>query len=199
MNTKFTLQRYFGIVLIAFLAACASTPAEKSTPTVTSSPASATPSGTPEVVGTLIPSPLPLTPTVPVIMPDAMQVQRWKEYQSALAKSFSFSQSELPLCDWDILGQSDQKIYVWAVCAGLRGSGVSAPAVIHLGADGSIQKVENPRHWDSDIPRMFPIDIQAKFAYYNFGRAGVLSAHIARRRTHPEEPPLIVLSATPTP
>lgn len=142
---------------------------------------------------------MPAQPTFAAITPDAIQVKGWKEYQSALAKSFSFSQSELALCEWDILGQINQEVYVWAVCESLGGSSVSAPAVIHLGADGSIQNVDNPKHWNSDIPRMFPTDIQKKFDYYRFGRANELMAHIAWRRKHPDEPLLVVLLATPAP
>jgi hypothetical protein len=154
---------------------------------------------TAKVITTVTPSPMPAQPTFAAITPDAIQVEGWKEYQSALAKSFSFSQSEFALCEWDILGQTNQEIYVWVVCENLGESSVSAPAVIHLGADGSIQNVENPKHWNTDIPRMFPTDIQEKFDYYRFGRANGLTAHIAWRRMHPGEPPLIVLSATLAP
>lgn len=192
----------FGMIitfLIIVLASCALMPTETPTPTVTSTPGPPTPTTTLEVVSTTPPPPMPVRPTIVVITPDSAQLGRWKEYQGALAESFSFSQSESALCEWDILGQSNQEVYVWAVCEGLGGSSVSAPAVIHLRADGSIQNVENPKHWSSDIPRMFPTNIQQKFDYYHFGRANELLAHIAWRRTHPEEPPLIVLSATPTP
>jgi hypothetical protein len=172
------------------------TPTTEVIATVTPSP---TITPTAEVITAVTPSPMPAQPTFAAITPDAIQVERWKEYQSALAKSFSFSQSELALCEWDFLGQTNQEVYVWAVCENLGGSGVSAPAVIHLGADGSVQNVENPKHWNSDFPRMFPTDIQEKFDYYHFGRANELSTHIAWRRMHPEEPPWIVLLATPMP
>jgi len=186
-------------LLATILTSCALTPTETPTPTVTSTPGPPTPTTALEVVFTMTPSPMPVRPTIVVITPDSAQLGRWKEYQGSLAESFSFSQSELALCEWDILGQSNQEVYVWAVCEGLGGSSVSTPAVIHLRADGSIQNVENPKHWSSDISKMFPTDIQQKFDYYRFGRANELLAHIAWRRTHLEEPPLIVLSATPAP
>lgn len=126
------------------------------------------------------------------------------EHQTELAKSLlSFLPPEAVLCEWDILGQFDQGIYAWTVYEGV-GGGTSAPkisvsVVIHLEADGAIQNMEYPKHWSVDIRRMFPAEIQEKFDYYNFGRADELSQHINWRRTHPEEPPLIVFSATPTP
>ncbi len=184
------------VILATILVSCAPVLTETSVPTVVSPTLLPTSTFIPV---TTTSSPIPTQPTIPIMTPDPIQVKHWKEYQSALAKSFSFSQSELTLCEWDILGQTNQEVYVWAVCESLGGSSVSAPAVIHLGTDGSILNVENPRHWDYDIPRMFPTDIQEKFDYYHFGRGSELSAHIAWRRTHPEEPPLIVLSATPTP
>lgn len=186
-------------LLATILASCALTPREAFAPMATSTPSLLTPTATLEVMFTSTPSPMPAQPTIAVLTPDSAQLERWKEYQSALAKSFSFSQSELTLCEWDILGQTNQKVYVWAVCEGQGGSSVSAPAVIHLGTNGAIQYVENPRHWSSDLPKMFPTDIQQKFDYYHFGRAKELLAHIAWRRMHPDEPPLIVLSATPAP
>ena len=186
-------------LLATILTSCALASTETPTPTVTSTPVPPTSTATLPVVFTMTPSPMPAQPTIAVITPDSAQMERWKEYQSALAKSFSFSQSELALCEWDILGQTNQEIYVWAVCEARGGSSVSAPAVIHLATDGSIQNVENPKHWSSDISKMFPTDIQQKFDYYHFGRANELLAHIAWRRMHPEELPLIVLSATPVP
>ena len=183
------------ILLATILVSC--TPAVTLVPTETSPPTTLTP--TAKVIAAATPTPMPAQPTFAAITPDIVQVEGWKEFQSALAKSFSFSQSELALCEWDNLGQTNQEVYVWAVCENLGGSSVSAPAVIHLGADGSIQNVENPKHWNSDIPRMFPVDIQEKFNDYRFGRANELGKHLIFREKHPEVPPLIVLSNTPHP
>jgi hypothetical protein len=135
-----------------------------------------------------------------MITPDAIQVKRWKEYENALAKSLlSYLPPEKVLCEWDILGRSGDDLYVWAMCEGEEGSARSTPTVIHLEVDGAIQSVERPRNWSADIPRLFPADLQEKFDIYYFGRSRELSEHAAWRRTHPEEPPLIVLSATPRP
>jgi hypothetical protein len=111
---------------------------------------------------TITPSPEPTAPSLPVLTPDAIQVERWKEYQTELAKRFvSVQPSEVVLCEWEILGRDKYELYVWAVCVGL-GYEAIRPAVIHLEADGSIQNVETPLHgseWDSDLQRMFPEDV----------------------------------------
>jgi hypothetical protein len=126
-------------------------------------------------------------------------VERWKDYENALARSLlSFLSSEEVLCEWEVLGEYAQEVYVWAVCSGGESSR-SVPAVIHLETDGNIQSVERPKNWSADIPRLFPADIQAKFEIYQLGKAKEMSEHIGWRRTHPEEPPLIVLSTTPMP
>ncbi|HET9908893.1 MAG TPA: hypothetical protein VFQ23_19740, partial [Anaerolineales bacterium] len=113
-----------------------------------------------------------------------------------------------------ILGRSDQEVYVWAVCTSIISSGTSPisgteifsspsiPAVIHLGEDGSVQSVEIPgagSDYARDISQMFPSDVQKEFNRYHFGRAGEMLEHAAWRRTHPDEPPLIVLVSTPKP
>jgi hypothetical protein len=56
----------------------------------------------------------------------------------------------------------------------------------------------------SDIDRMFPKEVQMKFSLYTgnsifTGRLREMYNHLIYRETHPEEPPLIVLSATPMP
>lgn len=162
----------------------------------------AQPTGTPTFV-TVTPSPIPTLPPPPLITPDAVQVERWKEYQSALAEKFipvSFP-IELVLCEWDILGQTEQELYVWAVCVA-PGYEAMRPAVIYLGGDGSIQKVEAPIYgskWDSDIRMMFPEDVREKiYSEDFFQRSMELKKHIEWRQTHLGEPPLIIVSVSPS-
>jgi hypothetical protein len=126
-------------------------------------------------------------------------LERWKEYENALAKSvLPHLGSEEVLCEWDLLGRSAGEVYVWAVCSGMDGGG-SVPAVIHLEEDRSIQSVERIINWSADILRLFPTDVRGKFDIYPSGRAREMSEHIEQRRIHPGEPPLIILSTTPTP
>lgn len=192
-------------LLILFLAgvltACASagTPAQ----TETILPTIALPS-TPVPTATLIPvtetpTPVPTDPIIPMITPDAIQVERWKEYQTGLAKRlFSYISPEEILCEWDILKRSDKDVYVWVVCKSIIESS-STPVVIHLKVDGAIQSIEVPGPGLYDYPKMFPPDVQEKFTYYRYGRAKELSDHIDWRWAHPEELPLIILSATQMP
>jgi len=166
---------------------------------------------TPTFIPVIItPSPLPTQPIIPVITPDAIQVERWKEYQTELAKlvlsqaGYIFPDYESALCEWDILGRSGREVYVWAMC-GTPHAGDTKPTVIHLETDGAIQKVEVPFHgsaWESTIQKLFPENVQEKInAYFysysiNSGRAEELRIHLIYRKTHPEEPPLIILSET---
>lgn len=162
----------------------------------------------PPTVAIVTPSPLPTQPVIPVITPDAVQVERWKEYEDELAKSLGFLPHEA-LCEWDILGTSEQVLYIWVVCesiipfgttnTGAKYSSSSTPALIHIEEDSSVHSVEIPAPGISDYQRMFPTYVQEKFEFYRFGRAKELSNHIEWRRTHPEEPPLIVLLATSSP
>jgi hypothetical protein len=146
----------------------------------------------------------------PILTPNASQIERWREYQTALADAILIEYNYYPedaLCEWDILGHSGREVYVWAVCQN-KFSDASIPAIIHLVSDESISAVEIPRtgsDYDSDVQGIFPKDIQAKFlSYYPypFGRVWEMLKHIEWRQKHIEEPPLIILSATtvvPTP
>ncbi len=98
------------------------------------------------------------------------------------------------------MGQSDQKLYVWAVCetSGLRSG--SVPIVIYLNADGSILDLEKPKNWTvENIHEMFPEDVRNKFTdRQHVGERQKMSDHIKWRWAHPGEPPLIILAAIPT-
>lgn len=152
---------------------------------------------------TATPTPAPQS-FIPFITPDAFQVEHWKEYQGALAKRFIPSDYvPFTLCEWDIIGRVNQEVYVWAVCStgGYQSMGF---AVVHLAANGTVQTVEAPYNgdgWAADVQRMFPSDVREKIASYdpNHYITQEMLNHIDWRRTHPDEPPLVVLSATPTP
>jgi len=200
MMMKPIRRQYFWIVLLAFLAACGKQTVALPTATPIPTVVSPTPIPTATLIPvTVTPSPLPTQPIIPVITPDAIQVERWKEYQTALAKNvLAHLPPEEVLCEWEILGRSGNDVYVWAVCKG-KLSSASLPAIIHLDSEGAVLSVERATNWSRDIPRLFPPDVREKFAHYQAGRAGELIEHIEWRRTHPEEPPLIVLLATPIP
>ena len=194
---------------------------------------------TPTLEAVPIPAtPLPTEPIPPVLTPDAYQVEHWQEYQTELAKALFVYNPEFPqwsygsdvskdaICEWDILGWSDQEMYLWVACISANGLSLRTnPAVVYLELDDSIQKVNVPNvevnHRDQtetyDL-QLFPIGIQEKLClYYFYGfvpqcheitpayipsfdlrREGVFLSHLKYRKTHPEEPPLIVLSVLPT-
>ena len=211
MFTKLTPKQYLWAGLFIFLAACGkqmnAMSIQTPIPTLVSPTSVPTPTLKPV---TLIPSPLPTQPTIAVFTPDPIQVERWKDYQTELAKLVLAQHAgnevlldETALCEWDILGRSDQEVYVWAMCSSPH-SGDIKPALIHLMPDGSIQKVEVPFHgsnWEFTIRKLFSSDVREKIdAYFissssNTGRAEELRIHLQYRLTHPEVPPLIVFSA----
>ena len=203
MTTK--SHRHFWIVLLAILVACGgqttTLPTEAIHPTATASPTHL-PTST-SIPTTVMPSPLPTQPTIPIITPDAIQVERWKEYQTELAKRLlSFLPPAEVLCEWEILGQSEQKVYVWAICEALGGGhGAGTSVVIHLDADGAIKSVEKTGSGSkriSNIRKMFPPDIQ-EIILNSLMNYRQLSDHLEWRQEHSAEPPLIVFSATPMP
>jgi len=202
-------------LLVMFLVSCAPalTPVQTLTPPPTRTQASATstatlvpPTPAPEItLVTGTPSP-PEPLFIPITTPNALQAASWKQYQTILAKSLlPETPPETILCEWDILGQAGQDVYLWALCRA-PDAGAIDPAVIHLNADGSINNVKTPQHgstMEANIQKMFPIEIQKKFDYYlsSFfsGRSHAMILHNHYRQTHPDEPPLIVLAATPMP
>ena len=206
------------LVLTAILvSSCTSTvPANPTKPINTNEPIA--PSSTPEPssvdtktpLSTTSSSPIPQTPspwpTVPfIITPNADQLARWQEYEKALAENFiSHHAPEDVLCEWLLLGQSEQEIYVWVGCKSIPDingnySGISAPGVIYLGTDGSVQNVRRIVTWTDDIHNHFPPDLQELlFSGEIKPQVRQMIEHLSSRMENPE-PPLIVLSAMSAP
>ncbi len=159
------------------------------------------PTGTPTFV-TVTASPLPTQPPVILITPDAIQVERWQEYQTELAKSvLPYDPSPIVLCEWAILGQSNQEVYLWAVCEGVART--SAPVIIYLNIDGTIQQVKAVGYdatRNTQIQQLFPLDVQEKiFSELISNLDEQLTRHLSQRSGYPESLPLIILEATPMP
>jgi hypothetical protein len=205
MIEKRTPNQFFPIVLVLFLGACGKQSVVS--PTETPIPTAVSPTIVP--TSTLIPilftpSSLPTRPTIPIITPDSIQLERWIEYEDALKQrilpTWSFESLH---CEWDILARAGQEVYVWALCGSSKGTDMR-PAVIHLRANGSIRSVEILRLGHlSDIDRLFPKEARAKFSFYQGrsafdGRLKEMLDHLYYRETHPEEPPLVILSVIPT-
>ncbi|MEW6239557.1 MAG: hypothetical protein AB1564_01945 [Chloroflexota bacterium] len=190
-------------------------------------------------------SPIPTQPPLPIFTPDAIQIERWQEYQTELAKALFVYNPSFPiwgygpdaytdaLCEWDILRQRGQQVYVWVACAPASNSPLKGnsrvvrqnPAVIYLEPNGAVRGIsvaeESIDHQSQLLVydlNLFSIDIQEILCMYYFinvlqcydmfatirldylqSRQSVLASHLKFRESHPGEPPLIVLSATPTP
>jgi hypothetical protein len=200
------------VMLVLFVVACneqaARTPAE--VPIASPLIVSPTPVPTSTFMSfSVTPSPSPTESFFPIITPDPVQVERWNEYEEALAKAFfkDYFNPEEVVCEWIILGQAVREIYVWAYCSGIYSAGPSSgsiPAVVHLGADKSVQSAEIPGSgtaYGEDIRRMFPLDLQGRILDHLIPLQE-MDDRLRWRRGHPEEPPLIILnslSSQPTP
>jgi len=207
-TAKWELAILSMILIAGLVGACGNvTPVPIGTETAVPSLLPFIPSTTPSPTPTVIPSPQSTIQFV--ITPNPDQITRWREYEHALASKLLFLHApEEVLCEWEILGQSELVIYVWAFCLGLppaeRGEeyapGASMPAVIHLGSNGSVQDVEIPGYSSSyaeGVRNLFPRDIQEKIFSRLINYADLID-HAKARRENPG-PPLIVLLATPQP
>jgi hypothetical protein len=183
----------FSLFLFILLVSCApvSTPVETPAPTGTLTPSSSS---------TSLPATPSPWPTVNFrITPDTAQVARWQEYEHALAKLFlpTASSEGIVLCEWEILGQAEREVYVWAICqaSGPIPSMMSAPAVLYLGLNGAVNGVVSPGSgslYGPGIRRLFPPDVQVIIFAHPDVRE--MEKHILVRQQNPG-PPLIVLAA----
>ncbi len=135
---------------------------------------------------------------------DIAQLERWKEYETALAEKLmpQYPRNTV-LCEWELTEKSEQKLNVWAICITTVKSvnagnyyipAASVPAVINLTSDGTVQSVDIPEYGDSylsDFWRLFP-----NGAWKTRPDVSAMEKHLHWRRMHPAEPPLVVLNAT---
>ncbi|MBI9047138.1 MAG: hypothetical protein JEZ06_21810 [Anaerolineaceae bacterium] len=156
------------------------------------------------------PTPMPPQPTYIHITPNEAQFANWKEYENALANKIMFyevSNGDEIICEWKLLGQDENELYVWAICTTivpLPGSfsdfypSSSIPAVIQLNDDGDIFEVKTPGDYASDIRNLFPADVQEIIFHQRLDIKNLME-HLIERRGFPDNPPLIELSATSMP
>ena len=138
---------------------------------------------------------------------DPVQLERWKEYETALAQKLlpQYPRNTVS-CEWELTEKLEQKINVWAVCMTTVTSAnvgnyyfpaASVPAVINLDASGAVQSVDIPKYGNgylSDYGKLFP-----NGAWKTFPNVTAMEERLHWRRTHPAEPPLVVVNATTTP
>src|SRR4051812_30386399 len=70
--------------------------------------------------------PITAKPARPSALPATTQTEKWKKYQTELARvllagfspkfGFSLYYYKSGVCEWDVLGQDGQLEYVWAFC-----------------------------------------------------------------------------------
>jgi hypothetical protein len=197
------MKPIFGIILFLTLSACGKQTVALSTETPI--PTTVSPTSVPTstlIPVTVTPSPMPTEPIIPIITPNPAQVERWNEYEDALALAFfkSYYQPEEVVCEWVILGQTDQEVYVWAHCASIYSAGPSQgsiPTVIRIGANGSVQNAEIPGSgtaYGPSILRLFPPDLQEIIFDHSVLFSQEQTDRLRWRRGHPDEPPWIVFS-----
>ncbi len=92
-------------------------------------------------------------------------------HEAALVQAILPVNTAYPVCEWQELGQQGDEIYVWTVCLGLLPvggkTGASLPAVLVLGADGSVHAVRLPgdgSQYAEDIKKLFPPAVRALIA-----------------------------------
>jgi len=137
------------------------------------------------------------------ISPDPAQLDRWKEYQTALAEKLmpQYPRDKV-LCEWELTKKYELRINVWAVCMTTVTSAevgnyyfpvASVPAVINLDVDGTVQSVEIPEYGESylsDFWKLFP-----NGAWNDLPDVSAMEKHLHWRRINRTEPPLVVLNA----
>ncbi len=114
-----------------------------------------------------------------------------RDLESALASQLF--DDPTTLCEWQIWGEADQEMYLWAVCESADGSGVSTPVVVHIergeGDVWRVREIESPRDgtfYDQDVRMLFPPDVQERIFAHDFD-AGAALARIAERRAQMEQ------------
>ena len=140
------------------------------------------------------------------IPPDPVELERWKEYEMALAEKLlpQYPRDRVS-CEWELMERSEQKRNIWAFCMTTVTSAeigkyyypaASVPGVIHLAANGAVQRVDIPEYGEqylSDFRKLFP-----NGAWKELPNVSAMEKHLHWRRTHPTEPPLVVLNAEVT-
>ncbi len=129
---------------------------------------------------------------------------RWIEYETALATTILPSPSDPGLCEWEVWGQKEQEVYVWAICQtseSATGAAASVPAVLSLAQNGDIEQVTLPRdgiNYGPDIELLFPPDVQTRIFENQFDAVSAME-HIEKRRQDESIPPMIVDSGVTLP
>lgn len=140
------------------------------------------------------------TPSALVPEPLPTHLPRWRTYELALLEATVGV--DKGLCEWVILGEAGQEIYVYALCQvlGPRDTVMSVPAVIYLTDIGVIESVKIPgdgENYHEDIRSMFPANVQT-IIFNHSAYGSELVEHLNDREIN-GGPPLIFVLGTPMP
>ncbi len=166
------------LILFSLLAGCATKQMASPSPTMAVSP----------TLTQTVPTP---TESKPITSPE------WGGVESSLSKAMLVGQ-ENGKCEWEVLGWMNQEVYVWAFCLGGPGEhsiGMSAPAVLHIQQDHSIQNIDLPDDgsgYPISIRRLFPPSIQERVFKHDFD-VEAAKTHLATRWKDPSLAPAIYI------
>lgn len=137
----------------------------------------------------------------PPVVDIPVENEKWKEYEASIL-SACYSDVSLPsdkLCEWDIITQRGNTIYVWAFCTDVNGQGSSGPVVINLRPTGGVEKAICPLVFD-DYKTLFPGELYEEVnSYRNRFDINRAWSHLELRFQNRTIPPLIVVDGTPLP
>lgn len=140
----------------------------------------------------------------PPALPTASPAPSQAEIEPALARAF-LPPDDGGVCRWDVLGRSEEEIYVWATCRGTSPphSAMSAPAVIYLDGVGHIRDVKLPSDGDAyaaSIRKLFPPAIQKLvFNYPQLAPSPTAGEQSERRLQNTKAPSTPVPRPAPAP
>lgn len=127
--------------------------------------------------------------------------KNWREYETAIL-SACYSDVSLPsekLCEWEIITERDNTIYVWAFCADINGQGSSGPLVVYIRPSGKVEKAICPLVFD-DYKALFPGELYEEVNNYRDRfDLDIAWHHLEMRFQDRTIPPLIAIEGTPLP
>ena len=197
MNNKIPVR----FIVLLVLTACASKPIPVLTNAIMPPTATLIPTLIPTITVTSTPTKFSY-PTPPLDTP------RWVLYERALSYIFlgpagitiPDMSTDNGLCEWEIMGQKGNEVYVYATCQvhNPNGTGSGGPAVIRLGKDGTILEVEMPNEGWGNLKELFPQDIVTLILKNDFHGRQTWD-RIQQRQKDSSILPLIVEQGTPMP
>ena len=89
------------------------------------------------------------------------------------------------LCEWDVWGEAERTLYLWAVCESTGGTAMSAPVVVHVDVDGHVTGASLPgdgTRYGHDVRRLFPPYVQKRIFAHEYDAVAAMERIAERRR-----------------